>query len=134
MSNIPPPTVPPATPPPPPPPGTAGAGSDRTLMIILAYLGVLALIPYITKKEDPEVHWHAKNGLGLLILDVVLIVVLVMLGFLVGNVPGLGCAVSVINCVLPIAILGLHIFCMVQAVGGQRPRIPGITDFAEKTF
>jgi hypothetical protein len=60
MSEIPPPTVPPATPPPPgggsytppppPPPGGVSPSSDRTLMIVLSYLGLLALIPYLTKK------------------------------------------------------------------------------------
>ena len=54
MSAIPP-TVPPSTPPPggsytppppPPPPagGGAGPGSDRTLMIVLSYFGILCLI------------------------------------------------------------------------------------------
>ena len=92
MSEIPPPNVPPAyppptgggsyTPPPPPPPGGAApASSDRTLMVILSYLGLLALIPYLTKKEDPDIHWHAKNGVGLLILDVVIMVAWWVIGF-----------------------------------------------------
>lgn len=144
MSEIPPPTVPPATPPPPgggsytpPPPPPPGAGpsgsSDRTLMVILAYLGLLALIPYLTKKEDPDIHWHAKNGVGLLILDVVVwLVFLVIRLVLPSNL--LGCGVGVISCVVWIGILVLHVYCIIQAAGGKRPRIPVITDFAEKTL
>lgn len=149
MSEIPPPTVPPATPPPPgggtytpppppPPPGGMGGpsgmspSSDRTLMIVLSYLGLLALIPYLMKKEDPEIHWHAKNGVGLLILDVVVWVVLFVLNMVLPNT--ISCGIGVIGCVVWIAILVLHIYCIIQAVGGKRPRIPVVTDFAEKTL
>jgi uncharacterized membrane protein len=148
MSEIPPPTVPPATPPPPgggsytpppPPPGgytPSGGGpasSDRTLMVILSYLGILALIPYLTKKEDPDIHWHAKNGVGLLILDVAVWVVFFVIGMALRN-TALGCGMATIQCVIWIAIFILHIYCLIQAVGGKRPRIPAVTDFAEKTL
>jgi uncharacterized membrane protein len=147
MSDIPPPTVPPATPPPPgggsytppppPPPGggyTGGprpASSDRTLMIILSYLGLLALIPFLTKKEDPDIHWHAKNGIGLLILDVVVWALMFIISMILRN-SVVGCGWGAISCVIWLAVLGLHIFCMIQALGGKRFRVPVVTDFAEK--
>jgi uncharacterized membrane protein len=133
MSDIPPPTVPPATPPPPPPPAGTSPSSDRTLMVVLSYLGLLALIPYLTKKEDPDVHWHAKNGVGLLILDVVVWVVLFILQMIFRN-SVVGCGFATISCVVWIGILVLHIYCLIQGVGGKRPRIPVVTDFAEKTL
>lgn len=144
MSEIPPPTVPPATPPPPgggsyvpPPPPPAGPGtspsSDRTLMVVLSYLGLLALIPYLTKKEDPDILWHAKNGVGLLILDIAVWVVFFILGMVLRN-SILGCGMATVNCIVWIGILVLHIYCLIQGVGGKRPRIPVITDFAEKTL
>jgi uncharacterized membrane protein len=146
MSEIPPPTVPPATPPPPgggsytpppPPPGggyTPGpASSDRTLMLILSYLGLLALIPYLTKKEDPDIHWHAKNGVGLLILDVVVWLVFFVISMVLRN-TAIGCGMATIQCVVWIAILVLHVYCIIQATSGKRPRIPVVTDFAEKTL
>ncbi len=142
MSEIPPPNVPPAippppgggsyTPPPPPPTGTSPS-SDRTLMIVLSYLGLLALIPYLTKKEDPEIHWHAKNGVGLLILDVVVWVVLFILQMVFRN-SVIGCGFATISCVAWLGILALHIYCLIQGVGGKKPRIPMVTDFAEKTL
>ncbi len=142
MSEIPPPTVPPATPPPPgggsytppppPPPQGTSPSSDRTLMIVLSYLGLLSLIPYLTKKEDPEILWHAKNGVGLLILDVVVWVIGMVLVWVLPDV--IGCGVSAIQCVIWIGILVLHVYCIIQAVGGKRPSIPVVTDFAEKTL
>ena len=144
MSEIPPPTVPPATPPPPgggsytpppppPPPQGTSPSSDRTMMIVLSYLGLLALIPYLTKKEDPEIHWHAKNGVGLLILDVVVWVLFMIITWVLPS-NLLGCGIGVVQCIVWIGILVLHIYCIIQAVGGKRPRIPVVTDFAEKTL
>lgn len=140
MSEMPPPTIPPATPPPPgggpytPPPPPPGAGSsDRTLMVVLSYLGLLALIPYLTKKEDPDVHWHAKNGVGLLIMDVVVMVAFMVISWVMPS-NLLGCGIGVLQCVVWLGILGLHVYCIVQAVGGKRPRIPVVTDFAEKSL
>lgn len=145
MSDIPPPTVPPATPPPPgggsyvpppPPPGGPGPGasSDRTLMVVLSYLGLLALIPYLTKKEDSDIMWHAKNGLGLAIAEVILWVGLFILQIVAGRFMGLGCGIGAISCVIWLGVLALHVYCIIQAVGGKRPTIPVVTDWAEKTL
>ena len=152
MSEIPPPTVPPATPPPPgggsytPPPPPPGGGigpggpggpvsSDRSLMIALSYLGILALIPYLTKKDDPdqEVRWHSKNGMGLFIMDIVLWIAFFVIGMVLRN-SAIGCGIGVVQCVVWLAILALHIFCLIQAINGKRVRIPVVTDFAEKSL
>lgn len=143
MSDIPPPTVPPATPPPPgggsyvppppPPGGTGPASSDRTIMVVLSYLGLLALIPYLTKKDDPDIMWHARNGLGLLILDVVVWILLFIIGMVFRN-AFVGCGVATVSCIVWIAVLVLHIYCLIQAVGGKRPNIPVVTDFAQKSL
>ena len=45
-------------------------------MIVLSYFGLLALIPLLVDKDDPEVQWHAKHGLVLTVAWVVLFVVL----------------------------------------------------------
>lgn len=142
MSEIPPPTVPPATPPPPgsgsyvppppPPPPTGGVapGSDRTLMVILSYLWILALIPLLTKKEDREIQWHAKNGLALLVVEIVFwILTIIITRFLPTMV---GCGIGIIECVVWIGFLALRVVCIVKGVGGQRFRIPMISDFADK--
>jgi len=140
MSEIPPPTTPPppgggsyVPPPPPPAGGGTSPASDRTLMVVLSYLGLLALIPYLTKKEDPDILWHAKNGMGLLILDVVVWVVLFVLQIIFRN-SVVGCGFATISCIVWIGILVLHIYCLIQGIGGKRPNIPMITDFAQKTL
>jgi uncharacterized membrane protein len=144
MSDYPPPTVPPATPPPPgggsytppppPPPvgGAPGASSDRTLWLILSYLGILSLIPWLAKKDDPEVQWHAKNGVALFGAEVIVAIALTILGVVMRGM--LACGMSVVWCVIWIGFLAISIICIMKAVSGQRYRIPVITDFAEKSL
>jgi uncharacterized membrane protein len=154
MSEIPPPTVPPATPPPPgggsytpppppggsytpPPPPSGGAaapGSDRTIMIILSYLGILALIPLLTKKDDSEVQWHAKNGLALAIVWVIIAIAVTVISFALAaaHIPIVGCGLSTISCIIHCALFIVDIVAMVKGIGGQRMRIPVVTDLAEK--
>jgi len=146
MSEIPPPTVPPPpggasySPPPPPPPGGSGygapaGGGDRTIWVVLSYLGILSLIPYFAKKDDPdqEIRWHAKNGLGLFIAEIILYAVFFVASLALRN-SFLGCGLAAAQCVLWLAFLVISIICIVKGIGGQRYRIPYITDFAEKSL
>ncbi len=141
MSEIPPPTVPPAmppppgggsyTPPPPPPPGgPAPQSSDRGIMIFLSYFGLFALIPLLTKKDDPDIQWHAKNGFALAVAWVVVLIVLWIVGMALPSVIGL--AMMGVRCLIWLGFLIVDVMAMVKAFGGERMRIPVITDFAEK--
>src|SRR5881397_3909467 len=93
------------TPPPPPPPPPAGGGSaaggDRTLMLVLSYLGLLALIPLLTKKDDPEVQWHAKNGLALGLAWIALWILMTIASIALPRILGaLTCGLGVIECII----------------------------------
>lgn len=98
-------------------------------MLILAYLGILALIPLLVEKEDQEVQWHAKHGLVLTVTWIVLWIVLAIIGMIpvVGTIIGCG-----LTPLLGLAILGLHIFLMVQAINGQKVRLPVVSEYADK--
>ena len=149
MSEIPPPpSVPPSVPPPPgggsyippgggsytppPPPSGPGAapGSDRTIMVVLSYLWILALIPLLTKKEDREVQWHAKNGLALLVAEVAVWIVFAILGRYMPAV--VGCGLATVQCVISIGFLVIRILGIVKGIAGQRFRVPVVSDFADK--
>ena len=143
MTQMPPPTVPPTTPPPPgggsytpppppPPRGTSGGGSDRTLMVVLAYLWILALIPLLVKKDDREVQWHAKNGLAILVAEIVIWILFTILGFVIPEGIGLGCGLTTLSCIVWIAFLVIRIIAIVKGVNGQRFRVPMVSDFADK--
>lgn len=140
MSNIPP-TVPPATPPPPgggsytPPPlppsaGGAAPGSDRTLMIVLSYIWILFLVPLLTKKDDAEVMWHAKNGMGITIGEIIAWVVYWVITMFAPSV--VSCAASILSCVIGLGFFVLRIICIIKGVGGQRFTVPVLTDLGQK--
>ncbi len=130
MSSFPPPpTVPPSSPP--PPMGGSAGGSDRTLMVVLSYLWILALVPLLTKKDDKEVQWHAKNGLAILVAEVAIWVLFFVLGFVLPS-GVMGCGMATIQCVVWLAFLVLRIICIMKGVAGQRYRVPVISDFADK--
>ena len=144
MSEMPPPpTVPPSTPPPPggsysytppppPSPGGPAVGGDRTLMVVLSYLWILALIPLLAKKEDREVQWHAKNGLSILGAEIALWVLFLVLGFVLPSGLGLGCGLGALQCAVWIAFLVVRVVCIIKGVAGQRFRVPVISDMADK--
>ena len=95
-------------------------------MIVLAYLGPFALIPFLVEKDDAEVQWHSKHGLVLFGADIVISILLTIVSTATACV---GCFVT-----LPVWIIvaAVHITCMVKGVNGQRFLIPGLSDFADK--
>jgi uncharacterized membrane protein len=124
--NVPPP--PSYTPPPPPagtPPPPGAASPNRGLMLVLAYLGILAVIPLVVEKNDPEVQWHAKHGLVLLVCEIILGI---LIGIITHFVPFAGCVLWLI---WPLIFI-FHIFLIVKAVNGQRILIPGISEYADR--
>lgn len=129
-----PPTYTPPPPPPPPPPMApppAGGGtvsSNRNVMIVLAYLWLLALVPLLTEKEDQEVQWHAKHGLVLLVAEILAWVVY----FVLSMIPGVGCVIMILAPVIWLVFVVLRIMCIVKGVNGQRLLIPGLSDFVAK--
>lgn len=136
-----PPPPPPAAPPPPvepppevPAPTAGGVVSDnRNLFIVLSYLGLLALIPLLVEKDDPEVQWHAKNGLVLTGAEFVIFVGLTIAGMVIGAMSaGLGCILGLAWPVVMVAVLVLHVMCIVKGVNGGRLIVPGISEFADK--
>lgn len=133
--SVPPPPPPPYTPPPPPAGPASGAVSpNRSIMIVLSYLWLLAIIPFVTEKEDKEVQWHAKHGIVLMIAEIALwlaffAVDMVFVFLHLGMVTCLGCFIRPL---IGLAILVLHVICIIKGTQGQRFLIPGISQFADK--
>jgi len=124
-TNVPPP--PSYTPPPPPigAPPTGTASPNRGIMLVLSYLWLLALIPFVVEKNDPEVQWHAKHGLVLTVAEFLLWVVV---GIVTHVIPFAGCVLWML---WPL-ILIFRIFLIIKANNGQRVLIPGISQYADQ--
>src|SRR5215207_9482332 len=136
MSEPVPPPPPSYTPPPPPtytPPPTGGGvvSPNRPIMIVLSYLGILALIPLLVEKEDREVQWHAKHGLVLFVAEIAAFIVLSVFSMATATMD-LGCGACALQSIFWIVVLVVHILCIVKGVNGQRFIIPGVSQFADR--
>jgi uncharacterized membrane protein len=102
-------------------------------MVVLSYLGLLALIPLLVEKDDREVQWHAKHGLVLTVVEVIVFIGLQILIMILGAVSGgLGCIFGLLVPIFMVAVLILHVLCIVKGLNGQRFLIPGISEFADR--
>jgi uncharacterized membrane protein len=126
------PTIPP-TPTGPPPSAPSAAGDNRTVMIVLSYLYILALVPLLVEKDDAEVQWHAKHGLVLMAVDIITWVVAIFLSIVIGFIPVIGCLGIFLYLLASLVWLGLfvvRILCIVKGVKGERFLVPGISQYA----
>ena len=114
------------------------AATHRKLMLVLAYLGPLALVPLLTDPRDADLRWHAKHGLILAGVELAALT----LGMMVVETLALvtaglfGCLFLLVS---PAVLLGLlvligavHALGMVRALNGERLLIPGISEYASK--
>ena len=112
---------------PPPPPAPPAASGDKTLMLVLAYLGLLALIPLLTEKDDANVQWHAKHGLVQFFFFVIVCVVLSII-----TSTGIGCIFAVLYPLVGLAWMVVTVISIVKATKGERFMIPFVSEFANK--
>ncbi len=133
--SVPPPPPPYYTPPPPGGPTSGTVSPNRTIMIVLSYLWLLAIIPLVAEKEDKEVQWHARHGLVLLVAEVVLgiaLMIVQMALFATHILAFLGCLMPILHLVLWLGILVVHVICIIKGTQGQRFLIPGISQYADR--
>jgi uncharacterized membrane protein len=109
------------------------ASPNRGVMIVLAYLWLLAVIPLLVEKQDPEVQWHAKHGIVLMIAELAALFAYMLLTSIVTVAAfGLGCILSLFLVFAWIGILALHVTAIIKGVNGGRLIIPGLSDYANR--
>jgi uncharacterized membrane protein len=106
---------------------------NRSVMIVLAYLWLLALVPLLLEKEDPEVQWHAKHGIVLMLAELVVLFAYIMTMSIVSlaTLP-LGCVLSLFLVFGWVAILALHIAAILKGVNGGRLVVPYVSEYANR--
>ncbi|WP_280770717.1 hypothetical protein [Salipaludibacillus daqingensis] len=79
---------------------SASDAEDNKLMAVLAYLGILVLIPLLAAKESRFAQYHTNQGLVLLIFGVIgftgLFIISSVATFILGNIPVLGALVGLL--------------------------------------
>jgi len=99
----------------------ANAAKNNTMMAVLAYVGPLVIIPYLTTKDDSFVYFHIKQGLVLFVGELILWVLMGMFWFLFP-------LWQVIN----FAILIFAIIGIMNALSGKEKQLPWVGAYADK--
>jgi len=106
---------------------------NRGIMIVLAYLWLLALVPLFIEKNDPEIRWHARHGIVLMVAEIVALGAYVALTTVISlAMLGLGFVLGMLLVFAWIGILGLHVVAILKGVGGKRLILPGISKYASR--
>ncbi len=122
--------------------GTVGTGKpyadEDKIHLFLAYFGIFSLIPFLMfkdKRSDPQkeyVYWHARQGLALALVVVVLCIVMVFGQIILAFIPVIG---WILSCLLWVVLMviawGGAIMGWIKAFGGQKWEMPGVSKVAQ---
>jgi uncharacterized membrane protein len=98
--------------------------ADNKLFAILAYFGILFLVPLLAAKESPFARFHANQGLLLFIVEIALsIVVTILVVILAFIAPALGWIIWILYYA---AVLALTILGIINAAKGEVKELPVI--------
>ena len=93
----------------------------NTLMAILAYIGILIIIPFLFAREDTFVKFHIKQGLVLIIIEII--------------ISALGMSMMwasfLIVGIIQLALLVLSIMGIVHVMQGKEQRLPLVGHLAD---
>lgn len=113
-----------------------GQSGNRTIMIVLSYLWLLALVPLLVDKDDREVQWHARHGIVLLVAEIILWIALFMVQTIIGHIPFLGCLLGLLSLlvgfVLWCGVIVVHVLCIIKGLNGQRFIVPYVSQYADQ--
>jgi len=98
-----------------------GKKGQVNIMAVISYIGVLCLVPLLTKEKDEFVKFHAKQGLVLFACEVItwIIIGIIPILWFLGNLAG-------------IFWLVLSIIGIMNVVKNEKKEIPIVGKFAEK--
>lgn len=96
---------------------TKSNDSNDTLMGVLAYLGILCLIPLFAAKDSEFAQYHAKQGLTLFVFEIGLWVIDWILIFVFWPA-------TILMPIVSIAFLVLSIIGIVNVINGKKVPLP----------
>ena len=93
---------------------------ENKLIAVIAYLGILVLVPLLLKKDSPYAQYHGKQGLVLLIAWVIAnaVMIIPVLGWIAGFVGNILCLI-------------LMIVGIVNALQGEMKELPVIGQYGK---
>lgn len=91
---------------------------EKRLYAAMSYMAFLVFVPLLTRRKDPFINFHAKQGLGILV------------GYVLAAIAANW--ISAIGSLIFITLLVFDIIALVFTLQGRSWRIPGIGHLAEK--
>ena len=101
-------------------------GTNNKGITYLSYLGILALIPLMTEKDDEFVQFHAKQGLNLFIFEIIGAVVLNILSFVTSIFWFLSIVISLISWIVSLLFLIVTVIGIINVSKGLKTPLPVI--------
>jgi|GEM_PF-213509 len=116
---------------PPLPPELPLDDQDRVLLV-LSYLGILALVPFLTARKE-FVQWHARQGLLLFGVSLTTLFAMILANVVLWHFHWvLGLLFLLLLLTSSFGVLALIVACILKAFEGERWRIPFLGDFVER--
>lgn len=100
-------------------PSAPNKKENRTLMGVLAYLGPLVIISYLMAKDDSFVKFHIKQGLVLLVIEIIFWVI-----------GPMSWSFFMLMQLLNLAVLVLAIIGIINVTQGKEKDLPLVGQFA----
>ena len=98
---------------------------DNKIMGILAYLGILVLVPLFAAKDSPFARFHANQGLILLIASIALYVVIVILAVIFAFIsPALARLMGFLYSLVGIVAFVFVVIGIINAAKGEMKELP----------
>lgn len=92
---------------------TAKDIEENKVIAAIGYLGILCLIPLLTKKDSPYAQANGKQGLVL------------MIGWILSWIP-------IVGWLLGIVLLVVMVVAIIKTLSGSMWKIPGVYDLSQK--
>jgi uncharacterized membrane protein len=97
---------------------------NNKVMGILAYLGILVLVPIFAAKESPFARFHANQGLVLIIASIAYYIVLFIVTVLLALLSPKLAFIGVLLYIISLVFLVLIIIGIINAAKGEAKELP----------
>ena len=100
---------------------------SKTLMAVLAYIGILVLIPYFSgdAKKDEFIKFHTQQGMVLFVIEVALFILSVLISM---AIP----IFDIFGTLIGFGLLILSVLGIVNAAKGEKKELPLVGAYGKK--
>jgi uncharacterized membrane protein len=103
------------------------------LVAAIAYLPVLGIIGLLGMPENRYVGFHARQGLLLFLVELVIWAVLAIVHGTIGRIPILGFLIVVLlDFACWMALLAATVYGVIKGASGEMTRLPVLGDYVER--